>query len=129
MAVPTAIVVDDEFDMAEIFSELLKLLDVKIIGIGHTGRDAVRLVQKQKPNIAFLDIHMPELNGIEALKEIKKISPATYVIMITSDRFADAKQLVQYGATDVIFKPFDMIQIQKVFDQINAANFSMVSHE
>ena len=120
MVIPRAIVVDDESDIAEIFSDLLDLIQVKVVGIGYTGIDAIRLVKAQKPDIVFMDIHMPKMNGIEAMEEIKKLFPSTSVVIITSDRYADEKKLLQSGAADIIYKPFEMDQIQRVFEKLKA---------
>ena len=87
----TAIIVDDDPDLSIIFSELLEILKLKILGLGKTGMDAISLVNELKPNIVFLDLHMPELNGIEALKKIKNDAPKTHIIIITSDKFVARK--------------------------------------
>jgi len=118
MAILTAIIVDDEPDVAELFSGLLELQRIKIVGIGKNGFDAIRLVNSTNPEIVFLDINMPKMNGTEALKEIKKNSPTTKVIMMTADEFADKDQLSQLGADALIFKPFDMEQIIRLCEKI-----------
>lgn len=109
---------DDEKDIAQMISELLELQNLKIVGIGYTGIDAIRLVKKQKPDIVFLDISMPEMNGVEALIKIKKYSPSTSAILITGDLQVDVKNLMQRGALSVIFKPFDLPTIMGVIDKI-----------
>lgn len=118
MSILKAVVVDDEKDIAQMISELLELQNLKIVGIGYTGIDAIRLVKKQKPDIVFLDISMPEMNGVEALIKIKKYSPSTSAILITGDLQVDVKNLMQRGALSVIFKPFDLPTIMGVIDKI-----------
>jgi len=118
MAILTAIIVDDEPGVAELFSGLLELQRIKIVGIGHTGLDAIRLVNATNPEIVFLDINMPKMNGVEALKEIKKNSPTTKIVMMTADEFVDKDQLSQFGADALIFKPFDMQQIIRLCEKI-----------
>lgn len=118
LSILKAVVVDDEKDIAQMISELLELQNLKIVGIGYTGIDAIRLVKKQKPDIVFLDISMPEMNGVEALIKIKKYSPSTSAILITGDLQVDVKNLMQRGALSVIFKPFDLPTIMGVIDKI-----------
>ncbi|MDH3611309.1 MAG: response regulator [Nitrosopumilus sp.] len=118
MAILTAIIVDDEPGIAELFSGLLELQRIKIVGIGQNGLDAIRLVNSTNPDIVFLDINMPKMNGTEALKEIKKNSPTTKIIMMTADEFTDKEQLSQFGADALIFKPFDMPQIIRLCEKI-----------
>jgi len=74
-------------------------------GEATTGRDAVRLAEKFLPEVAVLDISMPELNGIEAARQIRKISPRTKILIFTVH---DAERLVyevfQAGAHGYILK-------------------------
>ncbi len=124
MAILTAIIIDDEPGIAALYSGLAEWQDVKIVGIGHTGMDAIRLVDSQKPDIVFLDINLPELNGVGALKVIKKISPNTDVVIMTGDKSADFKKLSQYGATALVFKPIDILQIMDVFERIKTSGYT-----
>jgi len=129
MGVLTAIIVDDDPDHSQIFSELLNLLKIRILGLGNTGFDAIDLTRTLKPDIVFLDIHMPELNGFEALKEIKTNYVKTHVVIITSDKFIDEKQLSEYGSLSTIFKPFDMDQVMKVIEKIKATDKTIIKSE
>lgn len=127
MAILTAIIVDDEPGLAELFSDLLELQMVKIVGIGHTGIDALRLVKAKNPNIVFLDINMPKMDGIEALKEIKKINFAPKVVMVTGNKYVNEKELSQFGADALILKPFKMEQILSVLEKIEKSMVSLGS--
>ncbi|MDH3385934.1 MAG: response regulator [Nitrosopumilus sp.] len=129
MGSSTAIIIDDDPDHSQIFSELLNLLKIRVLGIGNTGFDAIDLTTTLKPDIVFLDIHMPELNGFEALKEIKKRSVKTHVVIITSDKFIDEKQLSEYGSLSTIFKPFDMDQVMKVIEKIKVIDNTVIESE
>ncbi len=127
MAILTAVIVDDEPGLAELFSDLLELQMVKIVGIGHTGIDALRLVKAKNPNIVFLDINMPKMDGIEALKEIKKINFAPKVVMVTGNKYVNEKELSQFGADALILKPFKMEQILSVLEKIEKSMVSLGS--
>jgi len=66
---------------------------------------------------------MPDLNGVEALKEIKKISPAAKIIMVTADLSQDLEQLLQdNGATAIIFKPFNIQKIMQLLEMIKVSD-------
>lgn len=122
MSLSTAIIIDDEPRIAQLYSELLELQNLKILGIGQDGNDAVRLFKKHKPDLVFLDVHMPDLNGVEALKEIKKISPTANVVMVTADLSEDLEELLQNnGATAIIFKPFNIQKIIQVLEMIKTS--------
>ena len=75
----TAIVADDDQSNLELFSELLEINDIKIIDKVTNGKEAVMAFQKLKPDVVFLDIMMPEFDGLYALEEIRKIDPSLRV--------------------------------------------------
>jgi DNA-binding response OmpR family regulator len=70
----TAIVIDDDLDLTEVLSELLELHDIRVLGIGYNGKDAVQLYKKYKPDIVFLDLMMPKYDGYYGLAGIKTIN-------------------------------------------------------
>lgn len=78
------------------------------------GKEAVMMFMTHCPDAVFMDIVMPELGGIEALKEIKKIDKDAYVIMLssagTSSKLVEA---LKVGAVDFIQKPYTSEQISK----------------
>lgn len=123
MTISTAIIIDDEPRITQLYSELLELQNLKILGIGQNGNDAIRLFKEYSPDLVFLDVHMPDLSGIEALKEIKKNSPTAKVIMVTADLSVDLEKLLQNsGATAVIFKPFDIQKIIQLLEMLNGSD-------
>jgi two-component system chemotaxis response regulator CheY len=81
----TAIVVDDDKHTVGVFCEYLKMLNVAILDVAYDGKAAVELYQQTKPDIVFLDLMMPEYDGIFALENIRKIAPDTNVVIITGD--------------------------------------------
>jgi response regulator of citrate/malate metabolism len=64
MATSIAIIVDDEPRNTQLYSELLELQNLKILGIGQSGNDTSRFFNDPKPDLVFLDVHMPDLNGV-----------------------------------------------------------------
>ncbi|HEY7819983.1 MAG TPA: response regulator transcription factor, partial [Vicinamibacteria bacterium] len=57
--------------------------DWEIVGEATTGREAVEMVEELKPDVVVMDISMPELNGLEAVRQIVKIAPRTEVLVLT----------------------------------------------
>lgn len=115
----SAIVVDDDFEITEVFSELLQIHGITVMGVGYNGVDAIELFKKHSPDMVFLDVHMPKLNGLEALVKIKKLSSESKVIMITSDLSVDLeKQLQHIGANAIVYKPFDIQKIIQITENI-----------
>ncbi len=71
-----------------------------------TGRAVVELAESFRPDIAFMDIQMPGINGIQAIKEIQKFSSTTRFIIITAyDKFDYAKEAINLGVMDYLTKP------------------------
>ena len=117
----TAIVIDDNTDVLSLFVELLELKDFKVIGTGRNGIDAVELFQKLKPDITFLDVVMPNADGLYALNHIREINPDSVVIMITTDLSEEtAKRLEDLKATAVVYKPFEINDLVKIVNDLES---------
>lgn len=120
----TAIVVDDDRDTVDIFCEYLRMYNINVIGEGYDGKSAVELYHKAKPDIIFLDMLMPEYDGIFALQRIRKANPKAKIVMITADLRNDAEQKLEELKPDkIIFKPFDYSKIVDAIDDIRKDGF------
>ncbi|ABR31609.1 chemotaxis protein CheY [Thermosipho melanesiensis] len=108
------LIVDDSAFMRMILKDVIeKENDMKVVGIAKDGLEAVELAIKTKPDVITLDVEMPKLNGIEALKEIMKRAPAR-VIMVSSltEEGADITiTALELGAVDFITKPAGSISM------------------
>ena len=110
------VIVDDNEDITSVFSDILEIGGFEVVGIGHDGKDAVSLYTKHSPDFIFLDVMMPIMNGVQALKEIKEKNPKANVIMVTADSSSDViQELKKLNATAIIIKPF---KIEAVFETI-----------
>ena len=77
-----------------------------------TGRSVIELAERFRPDIAVMDIHMPGINGIEAIKEIKQFSANTiFIVMSAYDKFDYAKEAIKLGVLEYINKPMDKIKV------------------
>lgn len=82
--------------------------DSCIIESAKTGRSVIELAERFRPDIAFMDIQMLGINGIDAIKEIKNTCPNTiFIILSAYDRFDYAKQVLSMGVLDYINKPIE----------------------
>jgi len=83
------------------------------------GKEAVMKTLQEKPDGVFLDIVMPEVGGIEALRVLKEVSPDLPVIMLSSAGTPQKlMETLKLGALDFIQKPYTSIQIKKALDSI-----------
>lgn len=84
-------------------------LPIQIVGMAENGREALELIKREKPDLAFLDIHMPYLNGFEVIQQIEGVK----VIIITAyDSFAYAQRALRMNVCDIISKPIELDQLQ-----------------
>ena len=117
----TALVVDDNTDVLSLFVELLELKNFQVVGTGRNGKEAVAQYEKLRPDITFLDVVMPNTDGIYALDLIREMNPDAIVVMITTDLSQDtAKRLEDLKATAVVYKPFDINDLVKIVDEIES---------
>ncbi|MEW6670957.1 MAG: response regulator [Thermodesulfobacteriota bacterium] len=101
------LLVDDEKTMVKYLSKHLikKGFDIRV---AYNGLDALELVKTADFDVVLLDVLMPGMNGIDTLKEIKKIKPWTEVIMLTGHASVEAGiEGMKAGAFNYIMKPFD----------------------
>lgn len=101
------LVVDDEEGIRNSLAAYLKMEDYEVDKAA-SGKEAVEKIRQSKFNIILLDINMPEMDGLDALKIIKSIDFSIQVIMMTAySTFDKTMRSLEYGATDYILKPFE----------------------
>ncbi|MEE8180619.1 MAG: response regulator, partial [Nitrosopumilaceae archaeon] len=111
----TAIVIDDDDDAVELFSDYLENKGVKVVGKANDGKEGFELYKKLKPDVVFLDVIMPKYDGFYTLSKIREINPEAKIIMVTGDFSPETKKkLKEMKATDIIYKPYDEKAIDKV---------------
>jgi len=113
------LVVDDAAFMRMMVKEILTKNGFEVVGEASDGVQAVEKFNEFRPDLVTLDITMPEMDGITALKEIKKIDPNAKVIMCSAmGQQAMVIDAIQAGAKDFIVKPF---QADRVIEAISKA--------
>jgi two-component system chemotaxis response regulator CheY len=112
------LIIDDSQFTIKHLSQIFMSRDFEIIGTADNGKVGVDLFKQlhDKTDIVTLDITMPEMNGLEALREIKAVDQNAVVIMVTAIGTAEAvKEAIKLGAKGYIVKPLDR---EKVIDRI-----------
>jgi len=108
------LVADDDEKILFAFQELLKKDGYKCF-IAYDGVEAKSIIEKQKPDIIFLDIRMPKEDGITLLKNIQLKFGATPVIIMTGHgTMQTAIKAIQEGAFDYITKPIDVTKVRSI---------------
>ena len=111
------LVVDDAAFMRMMIKDILTKNGYEVVGEAADGQQAVEKYKELHPDLVTMDITMPEMDGITALKEIRKINPSSKVIMCSAmGQQAMVIDAIQAGAKDFIVKPF---QADRVLEAIS----------
>lgn len=115
----TVLIVDDAAFMRMMIKDILSKNGFNVIGEAADGAQAVEKYKELTPDLVTMDITMPEMDGIAALKEIKSINSKAVIIMCSAmGQQAMVIDAIQAGAKDFIVKPF---QAERVLEAINKA--------
>lgn len=110
------LVADDSAYMRSILKDLLLRSGYEVAGEAENGREAVRLYEKLAPDLVLMDILMPEMSGIQALKEIKEKYPDSRIVMLGALGQQNlVVEAMQAGASEFFVKP---VQAEKVAELI-----------
>lgn len=105
------LLVDDEQDFLTTLVKRLKKRNLDVISASG-GVEALRMVAENELDVIVLDVKMPDMNGIDTLREIKKIQPAAEVIMLTGHADVEvAIEGMELGAFDYLMKPADIDEL------------------
>lgn len=113
------LIVDDAAFMRMMIKDILSKNGFEVVGEAADGVQAVEKYKELAPDLVTMDITMPEMDGITALKEIKASDPSAIVLMCSAmGQQAMVIDAIQAGAKDFIVKPF---QADRVLEAINKA--------
>ncbi len=118
-----AVICDDEKAALNIIRHFIEArkLPIEIAGTAENGRDAWNLIQCVKPELIFMDIHMPYMNGFEIISRLKD----SKVIIITAyDSFAYAQKALRLGACDILSKPIEFDQLEQAIERAVGWHFT-----
>ena len=113
------LVVDDAALMRMMVKDILSKNGYEEVGEAENGAKALEKYQELKPDLTTMDITMPEMDGISAVKEIRKIDPNAKIVMCSAmGQQAMVIEAIQAGARDFIVKPF---QADRVLEAVRKA--------
>lgn len=112
------LIVDDEQEVCNFFRYLLQKKGYSAV-TANTGAEAFAIIEKERFATALVDLKLPDANGIDILKKIKKVQPECEVIIITGySTIKSAVEAIQHGAFDYVEKPFvDIDEMEKLLDR------------
>jgi response regulator of citrate/malate metabolism len=102
------LVVDDDFMVARIHSGFVERTEgFRVVGVAHTGAEALELAATLQPDLLLLDVHLPDRSGLEVLTALRAAGSTAGVLMVTADRDVDVvKAALRGGAMQYLVKPF-----------------------
>ncbi len=116
------LIVDDALIMRRRIREIAEEAGWQVAGEAKDGIEAVALYQQAKPDLVTLDIVMPKIDGVSALKQIIQHDPQARVVMVSAvNQKEKLAECIQAGAFDFIVKPFDKASLLTFFEKILTA--------
>lgn len=117
------LIVDDSKTSRKILKGILEENGHTVIGEAVNGEEAINVYKELHPDITTMDITMPVMDGLTALKEIIGFDPDARVVMVTAagqkTKMIDA---IKYGAVEFLAKPFEDAQIADIINKVNQIN-------
>jgi two-component system chemotaxis response regulator CheY len=115
----TVLIADDANFMRVMLKDILNEMNLKVVGEASDGAQALTLFREFKPDLVLLDITMPDVNGIEALKQILAEDATAQVVMITAlGQKEKVLESIQAGAKDFVVKPFDQDRVKATLERL-----------
>ncbi|MEK6799817.1 MAG: response regulator [Planctomycetota bacterium] len=115
------LVVDDAKFMRHMIKNILTGMGCEIVGEASDGGEAVDLYKQLHPDVVTLDIVMPKIGGIDALKAIRTSDPNAKVIMISAiDQREPLMEALKLGAVDYVVKPFEKDRVEEAIHRVMA---------
>ena len=113
----TCIIAEDDPINLKLFSELLEINGISVLDKVTNGKEAVASFEVFNPDVVFLDVMMPECDGVYALEQIRKINPSSKVVMVTADTSEETEQLMgKLKPSAVIHKPYEIITLLHILE-------------
>lgn len=113
------LIVDDAAFMRMMVKDILSKNGFEVVGEASNGLKAIGMYKQERPDVVTMDITMPEMDGIEAVKAIKQFDPAAKIIMCSAmGQQSMVMDVIKAGAKDFIVKPF---QADRILEAVNKA--------
>lgn len=117
------LVVDDVQVMRGLLINTLRMLNITKVQEAHNAQLAMQIFSKGHIDIVFLDINMPDVNGLELIKQLRSINPNVFVIMVSGESsLGNVKEALSLGAKGFIVKPYTSGRIKSMIDKYKAEN-------
>ena len=115
----TVLICDDAIFMRTMVGDILQQAGFEVVGEAASGLQAIERYQALKPDLVTMDIVMPDMGGIDAVREITKLDPQARVLMCSAmGQQALVVEALQAGAKDFVVKPFQPSRVLEAVERI-----------
>lgn len=115
----TVLVCDDAIFMRTMIADILTQAGYQVVGEAESGVEAVQRYQELNPDLVTMDIVMPEMGGIDAVREIVKLDPGARILMCSAmGQQALVVEAIQAGAKDFVVKPFQPARVLEAVQRL-----------
>jgi two-component system chemotaxis response regulator CheY len=117
----TVLICDDAVFMRTMVGDILQKAGFEVVGQAETGTQAIEKYRQLRPDLVTMDIVMPEMGGIDAVREICKEDPSARVLMCSAmGQQALVVEAIQAGARDFVVKPFVATRVLEAVQRVLA---------
>ena len=116
------LIIEDDFTMVTLLEMLLNLEGYQVSTLSRDDQDITECIRNQSPNLAILDVHFGKQNGLDVIKNIKKIEELNNLKVIMTSGLDSAESCKKAGADDFILKPYMPDELLKKINVIFAKN-------
>lgn len=117
----TVLIVDDAVFMRTMISDILKQAGFEVVGEAASGVEAIEKYKELQPDLVTMDIVMPDMGGIDAVKEIMKTDPSARILMCSAmGQQGLVVEAIQAGARDFVVKPFQPSRVLEAVQRLLA---------
>lgn len=115
------LIVDDAKFMRHMIKKILVDMGWEVVGEAADGSEVAKMYKELSPDVVTMDIVMPKVSGIEALKELRSIDPHAKVVMISAiDQREPLMEALKLGAADYVVKPFEKERVTEAMQRVMA---------
>ncbi|NOQ30932.1 MAG: response regulator [Helicobacteraceae bacterium] len=115
----SVLIVDDSLLIRKQLRSILEKLEIKVLGDAKDATEAIQLYRQLKPDFVTMDITLDKIDGIEAVKRIKKIDPEAKIIMVTSyGQEEKVFKSIKAGAKSYLLKPIIVEKLVSILDKL-----------
>lgn len=121
----SVLIIDDAYTVREYLRQTLLHLGISNVDEAENGRAGLMAFEQNQPDLVFLDIELPDINGQQLLQKIKAFDDRTQVVMVTAHNTVDNVQLsISAGASGFIAKPFSPQKVRNIVERCLSAKLN-----